>query len=223
MGEKMTNPARNIIPMHSHPASIIRTGRVESVISGDIRITVSGDILTAKKAFSCIIAPEPDDLVLFTEDEKGEVYVLGIIERPKNQNATLAFPSHTRIDVSHGSLNIHAGDQVTLAASGLNYLSNRAVHKSREAVVAYDKITAAGTEIQASFKTVRILSHLINTMAKQAIQRFQGYIRNTENTDMIKAGQMTRCAEGLYAVDSNQTVMKSKKNTIIDGEKILMG
>jgi hypothetical protein len=40
---------------------------------------------------------------------------------------------------------------------------------------------------------------------------------------MIKAGQMTRCAEGLYAVDSDQTVMKSKKNTIIDGEKILMG
>jgi len=219
----MNNPARNIIPIHSHPASILRTGRVESVISGDIRISVSGDILMAKKAFSCIIAPEPGDIVLYTADETGKAYVLGIIERPNHQTATLAFPSHTRIDVSRGSLNIHAGGHVTLCADELNCLSDRAVHKSREAVVAYDRITATGTEIQASFKTVRLISHLINSIAKQVIHIFQGYIRNTENTDMVKAGRMTRCAKGLYALDSEQTVMKSKKNTIIDGEKILMG
>ena len=219
----MNDPARNIIPIHSHLVSILRTGRVESVISGDIRICVSGDILTAKKAFSCIIAPEPGDMVLCTADEKGEAYVLGIIERPKNQTATLTFPSHTRIDIPRGSLNIHTGGHMTLCADELNCLSDRAIHKSREAVVAYDQITATGTEIQASFKTVRLISHLIHSMAKQVIHVFQGYIRNTENTDMVKAGRMTRCAKGLYAVDSEQTVMKSKKNTIIDGEKILMG
>ena len=219
----MNSSVGNVIPMHSGHEAAIRTGTVISVISGDIRIHMTGDIITAKKAFSCLIDPEPDDVIVCTENENGMVYILGIIERPATQKMRVSFPSDTQIQVNQGGLHINSTDHVTLASKEVNCFSTRIIHKSREAIVRYDHITAGGNELQASFKTVRLISHLINTIANQVIDKFKGYIRSTEDSDMVKAGQMTRRADGLYAVDSKHTIMNSKKSTKIDGEKILMG
>ncbi len=217
----MNNPNGKVIPIHSNTESFIRTGSVISVVSDEIIINLAGNIKAAKKAFSCIIDLEPNDIVLCAENEL--VYVLGIIERPNIQKIDISFPSDTQIQVNQGNLNIHSKNNVTIASNNVNCFSEKVIHKSREAIISYDKTTASGDEIQASFKTVRLISNLINTMAKQVIDRFKGYIRSTEDNDMVKAGQMTRHTDGLHSVDSKHTLMKSKKTTIIDGEKILMG
>jgi len=60
-------------------------------------------------------------------------------------------------------------------------------------------------------------------MAKQVIDRFKSYIRHSEESDMVKAAQMTREVSGLYSMDSKYTIMLSKKDTKIDGERIHMG
>ena len=60
-------------------------------------------------------------------------------------------------------------------------------------------------------------------MAKQLTERVKNYIRHTEDYDQVNAGQMTRKVDGLYAMDSRHTVMVSKKDTKIDGERIHMG
>ena len=219
----MNNSARKVIPIHSNNKPAVRIGSVISVISDEIIINMAGGTIKAKKAFSCIIDPEPDDIIICTENENGAAYILGIIERPATQKMSLSFPSDTRIQVKQGSLNITSMDSVTIASKDLNCFSKRVIHKSPEAIVSYEHITANGNELQASFKTVRLISNLINTMAKQVIDKFKGYIRSTEDNDMVKAGQMARQAHGVYSMDSKHTIMKSKKSTIIDGDKILMG
>ena len=219
----MKNSANNVIPIHSNTKPDIMTGSVVSVVSDEININLAGDLKKAKKAFSCIIDPEPDDIIICTENNNGMIFILGIIERPNGQKMNISFPSDAQIQTIKGSLSINSNDNVTIASKNVNFFSKKVIHKSQEAVVAYDNITANGNELQASYKTVRLISNLINTMAKQVIDRFKGYIRSTEDNDMVKAGQMTRRADGLYSMDSKHTIMNSKKSTKIDGEKILMG
>ena len=219
----MNQSAGKVIPIHSHTESVIRTGSVLSAGSDEIIVNIAGDTIKTQKAFSCIIDPEPDDIIICTENENGMFYILGIIERQGAQKMSLSFPSDAQIQVNHGSLNINSTDRVTLASKDVSCFSKRVIHKSHEAIVSYDHMTASGNELQASFKTVRLISNLINTMAKQVIDKFKGYIRSTEDNDMVKAGQMTRNADGLYSMDSKYTIMNSKKSTKIDGEKILMG
>ncbi|MBC8440584.1 MAG: DUF3540 domain-containing protein [Deltaproteobacteria bacterium] len=219
----MNNSARKVIPIHSNNRSVIRTGSVVSIISDEIIINMTGDTIKAKKAFSCIIDPQPGDIIICSESENGMIYILGIIERPATQKMNISFPSDVAFQANQGSLNIHFSDNVTIASKDVNFFSKKVIHKSQEAIVSYDNITANGNELQASFKTVRLISNLINTMAKQVIDRFKGYIRSTEDNDMVKAGQMTRRADGLCSIDSKYTIMNSKKITKIDGEKILMG
>ena len=60
-------------------------------------------------------------------------------------------------------------------------------------------------------------------MARQVIEKFKSYVRGTEDYDQVNAGQMMRKAKGLYSMDSEQTIMVSRKHTKIDGERIFMG
>ncbi|NOX34525.1 MAG: DUF3540 domain-containing protein [Deltaproteobacteria bacterium] len=219
----MNSSAIKLIPIHSDNKSVIRTGSVISVVPGEIIINLEGNTIRAEKAFSCIIDPEPDDIIICTANENGMVYILGILERPATQKMSVSFPSDTHICVKQGSLNISSTDNMTIASKDVSCFSKRVIHKSHEAIVSYDNITASGNELQASFKTIRLISNFINTMAKQVIDKFKGYIRSTEDNDLVKAGQMIRNTDGLFSMNSKHTIMNSKKSTKIDGEKILMG
>ncbi|MCK5312885.1 MAG: DUF3540 domain-containing protein [Desulfobacteraceae bacterium] len=219
----MNNSARKVIPMKINTASVVRTGSVISIISDVISINLAGEIKKATKAFSCLIDVQINDIVICTENENGIVYVLGIQERPGSKKMNISFPDDTNIQSNDGSLSLQSSKSVSIVSNNVNCFSKKIIHKSKEATISYDNITANGNELHASFKTVRLISNLINTMAKQVIDKFIGYVRSTEDNDMVKAGHINRQAEGLLSMDSKHTIMNSKKSTKIDGEKILMG
>jgi hypothetical protein len=224
MGEEMKPKSGNVVPLREQTEPEVQNARVVSVSGKEAVIRMSGVTQAAQVAFSCLIQPEPGDLVLCTKHETGAHYILCIIERPGAQNMTLSFPADATMHAEKGALSMVSGKSVTLmAADKLNCFSDQAIHKSREAVVAFDEITANGTSLQANYKTVRLISQMVNTMAKQMIEKVKNYIRHTEDYDQVNAGQMTRKVDGLYAMDSKHTVMVSKKDTKIDGERIHMG
>ncbi len=218
----MSTNLSKIIPISSENESTIENGVVTSVSDNSIKILFSGDIINAKKAFSCIIDPEAGDTVLCCKNNCGTTYILAIIERQKNNKMKLSFPSDATFKSVDGNLNFFSNKSLNMAAENLNSFSKKTIHKSNNAYISFDEIVANGNEIQASYKTVRLVANLINTMARQVIDKFKGYIRHTEDNDQVHAGQLTRRTDGLFSMDSRNTVMISKKETKIDGEKIYM-
>jgi len=220
----MSTKQSSVIPLREQAPMPVENARVISVAEKEVAIRLTGATQTARVAFSCLIKPELGDLVLCTKSETGANFILGIIERPGEQNMTLAFPADATILAENGNLSALSQKSVTLAAADkLNCFSDQVIHKSRDAVVDYDEVVARGTTLQATFSTVRLISQMVNILAKQVIDKFKNYIRHTEDYDQVKAGQMTRKADGLYSVDSKNTVLVSKKDTKIDGERIHMG
>lgn len=219
----MQNVAEKIIPIHGDTLPGIRECSVQDIQPGGIRVNIDGRSRRAKQAFSCLVSPEIGDIVLCSENAQGMLYILAIIERPTSQKMRLAFPADTDIQLKQGALNIHAPDHINVASDNLHCFSQKAVHVSEEAVISYEHVTAQGKDLQANYSTIRLLSKLINTIAGQMINRFKGYMRSTEDHDMVKATQLTRTATHLHSIDGEHTLINSKKCTKIDGEKILMG
>jgi hypothetical protein len=187
-------------------------------------IDVAGVPHEAMVAFSCLVRPETNDIVMCSRHGSGIYYILGILERPDSNSMTLDFAGDTKLQIRSGSLSMFSNDSVSLmAANKINCISDRVIHKSREAIVDYNDVTAQGKNLQASFANIRIFSQLMSTMAKQVIDRFKSYIRHSEDFDQVKTAQMTREVAGLYSMDSRHTIMVSKKDTKIDGERIHMG
>jgi|GEM_PF-1274871 len=223
----MNSFAEKLIPIHNQTMtgneSVLQTGTIISALPDNITINLNGAVKEAKKAFSCVVDLKTDDVVICVRNNDGKIYILGIIERPGSQNMNFLFPSDVNFSVGNGSMNIDSHENISIAANNLNCFSKNVIHKSDEAIFSYNTVRARGRELQANYGTVQIISNIINTMAKQVINKFKGYIRSTEDNDMVKSGQMTRRSEGLYAVDSQHTIMNSKSVTKIDGDKILMG
>ena len=220
----MTTAQENVVTLPlPEMASPTVTGTVAAVSGDSATIAIPGMRVNAKKAFSCFADPLPGDTVICCRDENGRFFILGILERNGTEKLSITYPADTAITSRRGSITIASPKRVTMVSESLNFLSGEAIHKSASATIAFQDLTATGNTFQARYGTVRLISNLINTMARQVIDRFRGYTRQTEGHDQVKAGQATRSVKGLYSVDSKHTIMVSREVTKIDGEKILMG
>lgn len=202
-----------VLPLVQQSEAKIISGQVAEVAGQEVTVVLAGQHCRATTAFSCLVQPQAGDIVLCAGSNHQWV-VLSILERPLSSKTVLQFP---------GDVVLRAKSASMVTEGNLNFFSTQEIHKSDAAVVDIKEVTATGETLQATYRSVRLISQLINTMARHVIKRVQTYLRQTEDHDQIKAGQLTRTVEGLYCMDSNHTVMVSKKDTRIDGERIHMG
>ena len=203
-----------IVPLQRPDSAVVYTATVLSVSGKYCVIDLSGTHYTAQVIFSCLVQPIKNDVVMCVQSATGDYFITGIVEREASQSMMVSFPEDVTMQSLTGSMSFLSSDSVTMAASkNINCISDRALHKSNTAVINYDQLTASGTDLQSSFSSIRIFSNLITTISKQVLQKFKNYIRQTEESDQTKAGNMTRHVKGLYSMDSQHTIMVSKKDT----------
>ncbi len=213
-----------IVSLQQPESAVVYTATVLSVSGNECQIDLSGTEYTARIVFSCLVSPIKDDTVLCVLSSDGQYYVTAVAEREGSQSITVSFPQDVTMQTPSGSMKFLSSESVTIAASeSLNCLSDQVTHHSNTAFVNYDQATASGSELKASFSAIQVFSDLISTFSKQMLQKFKTYIRQSEQNDQVKAGNMTRQIKGLYTMDSELTVMISKKDTKIDAERIHLG
>ena len=140
------------------------------------------------------------------------------------QDMTLDFPGNVKLRSQSGQVDIEAQKHVAVVAGGsIACTSKKAIHQSDEAVICYQQLHASGQTLNSQFQRIHVLCQTIHTFAKTAIQKFNQYVRRSTMVDKVSAAQMDRQADGMYSIKSNMTMMNSKKDTRIDGERIHMG
>lgn len=202
------------IPLTGHGRQGLVHARVSRIAGSVVEMEIERGILRGRVAFSCLVAPQPGDLVLCDCTDPDCAFILSVLERMQGTASVLQFP---------GEVVVQAKSTTFLCRDALNFFADRTLHKSRTAVIDAAEVTATGKELHASFNNIRLIGQMINTMARHMVERVKTYLRQTEDHDQLQAGQMTRKAEGLYCMESHHTVMVSRKDTKIDGERIHMG
>jgi hypothetical protein len=186
-------------------------------------ITRNGEQCLVRVAFSCLVEPQAGDIVLLAEDISGENYILSVLERPGSKQMLLNFPGDTTLQSKAGSLKFVAEASVDVSANKASISSNVSFLKSKSLTASIGEAYLSGSDVKVNFDAITVVSNLLTTMAKTAIHKFTHYIRSSEQSDRVQAGQMSRDVKGMYSMDSKYTIMVSKKDTKIDGERIHMG
>jgi len=75
-----------VVPLMEETEPAIKNARVISVSEKGVAISISGITKIAQVAFSCLVRPIAEDLVLCAKNETGLYYILSIIERPDQRN-----------------------------------------------------------------------------------------------------------------------------------------
>ena len=190
------------------------SGRIHKIQQGNIQVDHNGKLINTQKAFSCLVEPMVDDIVLVSKDQHQQAYVIAILQRDDETKMQVQLAPNTTLTSS---------EKLTLHSEQINQLSVKSLQKTSEATFDFQQGLIRGDKLHSHIRHVHTISDMISTMAKQAIQKFNTYIRKTDTSDQVRAAQMGRKVDGLYTMNSKHTIMVSQKDTKIDGEHIHMG
>ena len=113
-------------------------GEITSVEGGEYAVRTSGGIQVARRAVSCLVAPEIADRVLMAIGPGGEAFVLAVLERDHDQ-VNIAPDGDLRIELAAGSFAVVAKEGVELvSAKGLGLTADEMRLHARQGGVFFD-------------------------------------------------------------------------------------
>jgi Protein of unknown function (DUF3540) len=215
----MNTQAENIIPIQSNLGSENHLSNnfsayIQEINTGEIIIAYQGRLMKAETAFSCLAQPMTGDKVLISCDQHQQAYIIAILKREQADQMTMQLPARTIINSS---------ENITLASQQISQLAQKQINKSCEHITEFDQAIIKGNKLHSHIRQLHSISDMVSTIAKQAIQKFNSYVRKSDTSDQVQAAQMSRKVDGLYTMNSKHTIMVSQKDTKIDGEHIHMG
>lgn len=204
------------------PEQTSLTAKVKGLRGEYFELEHEGKLIIARKAFSCLLEPIVEDTILYIFDENQQAYIMAILHRNNEGEAQLNVPPKTMINCPD-QLTIRSGEKTSFISNSIQNLTKKFNVHTESAAINFKSTVVKGDKLHSHVHVMNMVGDLLNTMVRQGVQKFSSYVRKTEQVDQIQAGQMARKVEGLYTMNSKNTVMMSQKDTKIDGEHIHMG
>jgi hypothetical protein len=193
-----------------------RTGRSVVVDTGD-------SIVKAAIAFSCLIAPEADDVVLLSHTD-GEWYALAILERPGGNDAALEFPGNVAMSAPNGTVDVHSSADLRLSSAAATQMVSKRMHVASDTIaVGADRIVTRASETESHVGRVQIFADAIDSVVKRVTQHADTVMRWVKQVETLSLGSFIQHVRQSMMSHSDQVVMTAKRDVRIDGERIHMG
>lgn len=173
---------------------------------GSLTVECEGRTWHCRRAVSCVIAPQVGDTVLVTTVEN-QIWLLAVLERQDPQQAELSVP---------GDLHIRSSGELSLSGEALRVSASQGDCHINDMKYSGDKLSAwvslsriVGKRAESVWQTVTQISHNL--------------LRNTRQTEQVRAGQLDMKAQDYARLHAHNTVITSKAITKVDSEQIHMG
>jgi hypothetical protein len=198
------NAMTGFTPLTATPAE-----RAEVVARDGERLTIlrHGAPEVAQRAFSCLVEPEPGDLVLVDRSE-AETYILAVLARRGAAPMRVAMPDGASIAAEGGKLRIAAGtlqmeaEATQLATQGLD-------------------VTAGRTDVRVG--RVGILAEAIETIAQRVVARLRRSYRFVEETEQVRARDIDQRASGHMHIRGDATTVQGTALVKLQADQIHLG
>ncbi|MEZ4300777.1 MAG: DUF3540 domain-containing protein [Polyangiaceae bacterium] len=203
------------------PAPSLESGVVRGVSSG-ILVELSGGPVLAKRAKSCLVAPDAGDRVLCAV-EGDRVFVLAVLEGAAGAGTRVVAEGDLKVQAT-GQLDLGAGGSIGIsAAKEVGVFSGKLQVRAQAAVAAIEEMGLAGGTLEASLQKVVVAAERVETRADRLIQRAKQAFRFVEALDQVRAGVFDLRAENIAAIRGESTVVAARTLAKLDGEQVKIG
>ena len=181
--------------------------RVAGVLEKAVLVEIAGESHAARQAASCLLSPEPGDVVACCVSRLG-IHVLHVLEREAPESATLSVPGAARLILDQDAIDIRA-----------------------------EELDATATRARARVSELHLFSRLASAVAgrlelvAERIKRVAGHettstgdsVRTVRNTDTLRAGHILHDASEVMSLRSHVAVIEARGDVRVNGERISMG
>lgn len=191
---------------------LLVTGTITQAAADHLLVDLGEGPLPARRAASCLLAPEAGDTALVSALPDGRKYVLAVLERAQSSPARLPFPDGVQME-SNADVAITAANAIAL-------------HSAQTQVTAADvAVHAAKIECRASF--VSVLAHTVRTAGEQmeaiwarCIARLGMSLRLVQEHDETQAASVRVLTEASHVIQAETIVHSAEKSVKIDGDPV---
>ena len=176
--------------------------------TGLCEIAEGTGVQRAGRAASCLVEPEPGDMVLLARLSPSETYVLSILKRADTDDIALGNPLG-------GGLTLQAG-QLSMRSRSLDLTADKG-H------MAIGELTLVGKMARIVHDVAEAVAKRLSWSAETATGASETYVRTTRGTDLVSGHVVSRRAEHAMVQEAAQAVLTATGEMRIDAKRIDMG
>lgn len=178
--------------------------------------------IRARRAVSCLVAPELHDFVLVAVQLK-EAYVLAVLER-ESPNTTLVSDGDLNLQTKNGKVRVTASEGVDVVTpKQLTMVSQELAMHAQTAKLMLQDVVALGSRVVAELVETRLKGSVMDKVFDRVSERVKRSFRRVEEIDQLKAKQLDYLTEETMSLRSENMVATAKDLVKVDGEQIHFG
>ena len=216
--------AEKISVLRNNNPVTLETGKIESATGDGYRVIGESGLFEATTAFSCLVEPMVNDIVLVSVDTRAHCHILAIIDRPECNDTRLSLPGDVTLDARQGKLNLNSQQGINISSDQqINLASEECSVIAKKGLIGIESITAVGSRLVSKIGCVQIFSETVETVAVNLLQKLKNSFRVIEGVDQTRSRDLLTTVKNLYSIRSTQAAILAKKDIKVDAERIHMG
>lgn len=206
----MTHPAfaPSAFPTMEYGLVASRHGQEFTVLAGQGRYT-------ARRAKSCLLAPEVGDSVLLCSDDLGRCFILAVLEGA-TEESTLEFQGDLALRVKDGNLNLAAEQDIAMASDTFSLTA-------REGQATVGRFSLLGESLKTQCRKLVLAADACEQSLRSLTQRLGSFFRATEGHQEVQAASARTLVEDTHVLHCKNSVLMAEEDARIDAEQIQLG
>jgi hypothetical protein len=182
-----------------------------------------GNVLTAHKAFSCLIEPVPGDQVLWgvVDELSGrQAWVLAVLSRHSDDAAVMKFDRPVQMNSLEKISLISAKGIESLTDGSLSFVGKALKVIAAQAEGHSDESVWSSRRMVGNFKQLSVVSETCTSVFQTLVQRMESYIRRVDGVEEVQAGSLHQAVDGTVTIYSRDTLLTSENQVKINAEVV---
>jgi len=209
----MTHPARKPQATPAMEYGVVSRRRAPQTPEYEVR-TDNGHY-TARRAKSCLLAPEEGDSVLLCTDDLGACYILAVLEGAQ-AGGSIEHQGDLSLQVTGGSLSLAAQQGIDIAADSVGITA-------RAGRIALQNLSLLAEAVEGQCRTLALAADACQQSLRSLTQRLGSLFRITEGHEEVQAGSARTLVEDTHVLHCKNSVVMAEEDARIDAEQIQLG
>jgi len=200
------------------------TGSVVAATPKVLRVRIGDDVVRARKAFSCLVQPEPGDHVIVAEETGGVHYVLAVLERSRAFAVGITVDGDCSLKVRNGRFRVDATRGVDLLSEGdIAMAASELEVRADTGRVLIESLTHFGRSVCSRLRRIEVVASVMDACLERLTQRVQRSYRIVDEMDCVRSGEMDYRARGNVNMRGRNALVTAEELVKMDGDQIHVG
>jgi hypothetical protein len=181
-----------------------------------------GGEMVARRAASCLLAPEVGDRVLVAVGE--ESFVLAVLTRDESAPSRVVFDGDTRLEVPGGRLDLAAEGGVGITTPrALSLFAQRIAARSAIGELFVDSVDLVAKSARTQVDKLSLVATTYDAVVERIAERSKRVYRFVEEIDRLRARHLDYRAEKTAQLTADNTAVTARQVAKLDGEQVHIG